>query len=111
MDIVFYDQNGAPVAYSEDQLHIFLYNGKPVAYFDENSIYSFSGKHLGWYKDGWILDHDGNAAFFTDHAQGVPLKPLKDLIPLKENKDLMPVKALKELKPLKPLKTLNWTQL
>jgi hypothetical protein len=111
MDIVFYDQNGTAVAYSEDRIHIYLYNGDPVAYFDRDSIYSFSGTHLGWYKDGWILDHDGNAVFFTEHAQGGSLKPLKDLIPLKELKDQMPMKEIKEPKPLRPIKSLNWTQL
>lgn len=111
MDTVFYDQDGEAIAYSEDGIYIYFYSGIPIAYIEGDSIYAFSGEHLGWYEAGWVLDHDGNAVFFTENAQGLPLKLLRNLRPLKEFKVFMPMKELRESRPARPLKTLNWSQL
>ena len=46
MSLTFYDSSGKPVAYTEDGTHIYLFSGEPVAYLDNESVYSFSGKHL-----------------------------------------------------------------
>ena len=111
MDLTFYDANGNPSAYTDDGEHIHLFSGEPVAYLSGDSVYSFSGKHLGRFEDGWVRDNGGASVFFTDNARGGVLKPLKALKPLKGLKQLRPLKGLKELKPLSPLKTLSWSQL
>jgi hypothetical protein len=111
MDMTFYDREGNPVAYSEDGINIYLYNGDPVGYIDADSIYSFSGDHLGWFNDGWILDHDGGCLFFIPNAAGEPLRPLTMLAPLKELKDLLPTKNIREIKPTIPAKSMDWSPL
>jgi len=109
--ITFYDRHGVPVAYSEDLETIYLFSGKPVAYFQNDSVYAFYGRHLGWFLNGWIRDHNGDAVYFTEIAQGGPLKPLKQLKPLKSLRLLRPLKSLRALKPLKPIKSFNWSSL
>ena len=32
--MVFYDNHGRPTAYTEDDVHIYLFTGEPVAYLD-----------------------------------------------------------------------------
>jgi hypothetical protein len=44
----------------DESLTFYLWDGKPGAYFDEDSVYGFNGKHLGWLKGGLVYDHDGN---------------------------------------------------
>lgn len=39
---------------------MYLWGGEPVAYLEDDRIYGFNGKHIGWYDDGVICDHDGN---------------------------------------------------
>ena len=63
MDITFYDSHGKPTAYTEDNEHIYLFSGKPVAYIDGSSVYSYSGRHLGWFDEGWIRDNSGYCVF------------------------------------------------
>ena len=58
-EIDFYDHDGQPIAYTQDRVHIYTFSGDPVAYLDGDSVYSFSGKHLGWFVDGWIRDNYG----------------------------------------------------
>lgn len=109
MSLDFYDGEGNPVAYSDDGQHVFSFSGRPVAYLSQNSVYSFTGAHLGWFEGGLVRDNSGDVVFFTDGATGGPLKPLKKLKPLKGLKGLLPLKGLKALKPLKPLPSLSWS--
>ena len=107
---VFYDLNGKPSCYTDDGIHLFDFSGNILAYIDGDSIFHFSGKHLGWFVDGWIRDHNGACVFFSETANNSgPLKPLKQLVPLKSLKQLLPLKGLKELKPLKALTSISWS--
>lgn len=73
MDITFYDRTGRPIAYTSDGKHIFTFRGKAVAYVDKDSVYSYSGAHLGRFVDGWVRDNGGRCVFFTENARGRPL--------------------------------------
>jgi len=58
--ISLYNQTGEAVAYIvDDDMKIYLSKGDCVAYLDDQSIYGINGKHLGWFKDGIIWDHEG----------------------------------------------------
>jgi len=109
--ITFFDRRGAPIAYTDDDQYIYYFNGKPVAHIDGNSIYSFSGRHLGWYIDGWIIDHIGGHVLFTVNASGGPLTPLPALEPLPALPALSPLPALPQLPPLEPLRRLAWSEI
>ena len=112
MELTFYNQDGYPVAYSEDSETIYFFNGEPVAYIHGNSVFSFNGTHIGWFENGWLRDHQGAALFFTEHASGTgPFKPLKKLKPLKGLKRLKPLKGLRQLKPIKPFTLLSWSSI
>jgi hypothetical protein len=106
-EITLYDAGGEPGAYiaTDDDLTIYLREGKPVAYLSEGSVWGFNGKHLGWFEDGIIWDHKGNAAGCVKEA----VASVNALEPLKGLKGLKPLKSLKELPPLRPLKTMKWS--
>lgn len=98
--MTFYNNVGDSVAYSEDDIHIYLFDGTPVAYIDGDSIYAYSGIHLGGFLNGWIRDHGGNCMFFNEESTGGPSKPFKKF---------KPFKGFKEFKPFKPFATLTWS--
>ncbi len=107
--ITFYNQNGQPIAYTKDETHIFLFSGEPVAYFRNDSVYSYSGRHLGRFEDGWIRDNNGDCVFFTDFATGGPIKPTRRIKPIKSVKRVKPLKSVRQIKPIKPIKSLKWS--
>lgn len=109
-DIVFYDRNGRATAYSQDGEHIYLYSGRPVAYLRDDSVFAYSGRHLGWFQDGWIRDHKGNTVFFTNGASGGPTKPTKQVRPVKSVKSLRPMKSLRQMKPAHSIKRRAWSE-
>jgi hypothetical protein len=54
MPLNFYTPQGKAYAYTEDKRTIYTFNGKPIAYIDLDSVYAFTGKHLGFFEDGNI---------------------------------------------------------
>ena len=108
-DIIFYDQHGIPIAYSEDAVDIYLYTGKCVAYIDSDSVYSYKGKHLGWYENGWIRDNHGYCVFFTIDSRGGPINPMPRMTPMKSMKKMKSMKGMKKMKPMKAMRSLSWS--
>ena len=108
-DVDLFDSQGRAVAYiaEDSDQTIYLWSGKPVAYLDEDSVYGFNGKHIGWLKGGAIYDHDGNlvAAIADRFAQPVSIPPPKSF------KQFRPFKAFKEFKPFKPFFTTSWSDI
>ncbi len=111
MEITFYDRDGVPIAYLADDETIYLFRGQPVGYLLQNSVYSFLGRHLGWYDHGWICDHAGYCLLFTEAAQGGPARPVKRPKPNKLIKIFRPVKSAREAKPAKLSRSPSWSKL
>lgn len=112
MDIIFFDKKGWPVAYTRDSVHIYLWDGKPGAYLDGNLVYSFGGRHLGSFEDGWLRDPWGNCVFFTENATGIgPAKPVTSVKPIKGVERVLPVKNIREILDVSPVKTMDWLRL
>lgn len=108
-EISLYDDAGEAVAYIDidDEMNIYLWKGEPVAYLDGQSIYGFNGKHLGWFKEGIIWDHEGYAVGFIEGA----VNKLTKLERLKGLQKLTPLKSLQQLEPLEPLHKSLWARL
>ena len=106
-----YELSGLPVAYSDDGIHIFLYAGQAVAYFVGDSVYAFSGRHLGWRHRGWIIDHEGNRVLFTEQAEQGPDKPIVQDDRKKQYAGQLPEKALRQFEPLRPTISSKWSRL
>ena len=53
MEITLYDGKGRPQAYIDllDQNSIYLWSGHAVAYVDNEALYGWNGRHIGWYLD------------------------------------------------------------
>jgi hypothetical protein len=109
--VTFYSSAGAPVAYTSDGLNIYLFNGTSVAYIHDGSVYSFGGRHLGRYANGWIRDNNGACVFYTEEARGGPVKPVKHVRPVKGVKSVKPVKSVREVRPVKAVNQLGWSRL
>ncbi len=102
-EITLFDHDGNPVAYivPDDENTIYLWSGEPVAYLDGEDVYGFNGRHLGWFEEGIIWDHEGNRVGFIEGTLPVFAK----LEPFKAFKQFKPFKAFKEFAPFKPFKS------
>lgn len=111
--MTFYDLHGRPIAYlCDDNIHIYLFDGKPVAYLHNSTVYGFNGHHLGWFEKGWIRDLQGYCVFFTKMASGSgPIKPIKQIKPIKSIRQIKPIKSIKQIKRIKPINKMSWSTL
>jgi hypothetical protein len=109
-EITLFDSKGRAAAYisTDDDLTIYMWGGKPVAYLDVRNgtyhVYGFNGIHLGRFEDGVLRDGNGDVVDFTEEAVDIEtgIEPMKSL------KGLRPLKSLQELPPLKPLYSDRW---
>ena len=71
-----FNKRGDPVAYISDDYNetIYLTDGSPVAYlYDQGHVYGFNGRHLGWWIEGILYNHDGERIGFTSSTSPVPI--------------------------------------
>jgi len=109
--MTFYNRNGNPLCYCDDNEHIYTFNGEPIGYIYKNSLYNYVGNHIGWFENGWIIDPSGHYLFYCEDASGGPMKPMKKMKPMKSMKKMKPMKSMKEMKKMKPMKSTKWSNL
>lgn len=113
-EISLFNSDGEAIAYvdsEDDDLTIYLWGGKPVAYLykegGEFHVYGFNGIHLGWFIDGIIRDHKGNAVGATENATTM----YTQYEPYKGYKEYKPYKNYREYSPYKPYLTSSWSSM
>lgn len=104
-EVALFSGKGKPAAYIaiDDGMTIYLWGGKPVAYLEPDKtssgfhVYGFNGKHLGWFVQGVVWNHDGDAACAVKER----LKST-EYEPYKSYKEYKPYKSYKEYAPYRP---------
>lgn len=108
--ITLYAQDGRAVAYIKDGKDIYLYGGKPAAYIHGDSVYGYSGAHLGRMNNGWIRDNEGHCAFFVEGNVGSgPVRPVRQIRPIRGVRGVRPVRSVRQVRPVKPVNRLSWS--
>ena len=105
----FFDRTGTAVCHSPDGEHLYLWAGKPVAYIQDGRVYSFSGRLLGWFENGWLYDRANCPALFLPEAEGGPIKPVRKVKPVKGVRQVRPVKGVRQVTPVRPTRSLTWS--
>lgn len=108
-EATLFDGRGRAVAYIANDLTIYLWSGKPVAYLDRDSsdgfhVYGFNGKHLGWFTQGIARDHSGNGACAIQEVLSST-----ESEPSKSSKESRPSKSSKESSPSRPSFSRSWS--
>jgi hypothetical protein len=76
MEKTLFNKKGDPVAYISDDYNetIYLTDGSPVAYlYGQRHIYGLNGRHLGWWIEEILYDHDGKRIGFASSTCPVPM--------------------------------------
>ncbi|SRR5258706_594038 len=105
-EITLFNGKGKAIAYIavSDEMTVYLWNGKPVGYLNPDKgakgfhVFGFNGKHLGWFVEGIVRDHDGDAACAVKER----LKAT-EYEPYKSYKEYKPYKDYTEYPPYRPV--------
>jgi hypothetical protein len=112
-ELNLYDPDGEALAYIDcrDQYTVYLWDGSPVAYLHQSNnlfhIYSFNGKHLGWFVNGVIYDHDGSIVGCSKDVCPI----MYQYEPQKEFKKITQGKRMKDPEPFTPMITGLWSEI
>jgi hypothetical protein len=106
-----YDKSGKVTAwYDRPNGDIVDLSGRHIAFVDGDSVYNYSGSHVGWWQNGHIRDSSGAVAVFTKGASGLGLyPPYLSYPPYQPYKSFRPYRPFKAFKPYKPYLTSNWS--
>lgn len=108
--LYFYGSGGEPVAFSPDNVTLYLWSGDPAAYVTGGAVYTFNGRHLGWANGGWLTDRDNTPALFTPGASAGPSKPtIKQTGPKAGQPRQVPMKAMAAQPPMRPTLKRTWS--
>lgn len=110
----FYDRHGEAVAWYDDEQQepaIYLYDGTPVAWISDESIYGYSGRHFGWFIDGWVRDSRGQLVMFTTESIGGPARPTRCARPARGARAARPARGARQARPARPARSLSWSAL
>jgi len=82
MEKTLFDKNGEAVAYIRDDYHetVYMWDGYPVAYlYNDQHVYGFNGRHLGWFINEVIYNGQGERIGFTSNTCPVTIakEPVK----------------------------------
>jgi len=105
-----WDRHGQAVAsIDEDHESIFMRDGTPVAWLSREGVYTYRGKVLGWFWEGWIFGQDGKCVLFTERAQPKPAKPFRQPPEDRGDQRLRPMREGREVPRKRPERALMWS--
>lgn len=104
----FFDRSGRPVVYLHNG-YLLRWSGQRVAIVQNHAIYSLSGGHVGYIRDGWIRDRRGHAVSFSQGSTGGPLPPIPHIAPVKAIPPIQPIAPILPLASLMPIPSFSWS--
>ncbi len=107
MEITLYNRHGKAAAYiAEDGQTIFTWDGRAVAYLNDDKIFGWNGRQLGWFVDGTVFDIYGMRAGFIRAKSPV----VTHTESRKAEKRLKPVKTPPQVPLPKPVLCYGYSQ-
>ena len=108
-DTDFFDRHGRATCHSPDGENLYLWNGKPVGYVDDDRIYSYRGRLLGWFLNGWVYDRSNRPALFSAAASGGPVRPVRQARPAKSARQARPARSVRQVAHVRPVRSMSWS--
>ncbi len=72
---IFNHKGKASFFLDQDKIHVYAWDGAPVAFIEKGAVISFAGEHTGWHDEGWFRDKDGKCVAFSEPGTGGPNLP------------------------------------
>ncbi len=111
MTNALYDCTGKPFAYVSEDGTFFSFRGIPLAFLQNEYVYSFSGKELGTFEDGWLRDLNGDCVLFAKDATGfAPSKPFCQKCPVPATHSILPTRPIPAVPCGKAIKSCAWSR-
>jgi hypothetical protein len=110
VDIIF-NRYGEPILRLLSNGRLVTFSGQSIGFLDGENLYTYKGKHVGWFELGIVRDHRGAVVGFglkpTDST--MPFLPYRQWIPYRGYVGYEPYRPYKGYAPYKPFKLYSWS--
>jgi hypothetical protein len=110
---IIYDRYGRPVFRVLDNGRFVTFSGKNMGFLKGDSLYNYVGRHVGWYSNGLVRDHQGNVVGFgqnvTDSIR--PFLPFKQFKPFASFVEFESFRPFTQFEPFRPFKRFYWSDI
>lgn len=107
--IEFFDRKGQPAAFCHDGRSIYLWDGRAVAILEDDAVFGYGGRHIGWLDDGWIRDAEGKCLLYEADAIRGPAKPQRGARTFPGARGLRPARGELQAVPARPARSEIWS--
>lgn len=108
-----YDAKGKVYGWVDRQTgRIINLRGKHVAFVDGDSVFSWNGKHIGWWQNDHIRNQSGQVAVFLRGASGLgPAIPALAATPARPAIAAVPARPALSARPARSARKTSWAPL
>jgi hypothetical protein len=108
--VALYDSTGAVHAWLHESGRIYDLSGQNLAFTEGDSIYNWSGQHIGWWQNGHVRDSQGAVACFTAEATNMGVfTPFRQFSPFQPFLPFTPFRPFLAAKPFQPMNVSAWS--
>ena len=107
-----YDRDRVACAYLSVDGVIYHFDGQPIGYVYRLAVWTFLGRRVGWFHDGWLRSESGYCVGCTKFARSPPKAGTPPIIrdPPKAPKRTLPTKLARRHAPDVPLVKRGWSR-
>lgn len=110
---VIYNRFGKPIFRLLNNGRIITFPGVSKGFLKGDSLYNYNGKHVGWFVQGLVRDHQGHVVGFgekvTDSTH--PYLPYKQYKPYAGYVQYEPYRPYLPYEPYRPYKSYSWSNI
>lgn len=112
IDIIF-NRYGEPRLRLLSNGRLVSFSGHSIGFLDGENLYTYKGKHVGWFELGIMRDHSGAVVGFGQNPSDnpMPFLPFKQWIPFRGYVEYEPYRPYKGYAPYRPYKRYSWSEL
>ncbi|KQP33769.1 hypothetical protein ASF49_07830 [Methylobacterium sp. Leaf104] len=107
--IEFFDRAGSEAVFCHDGHSLYLWSGKAAAFIQDDKVYAYDGRFIGWADRGWISDEDGACLLFEHDAVGGPQKSKRQAKTIPGPRGVKPARAGLQPAPPRPAASTAWS--
>lgn len=108
MSTPIHNRHGTLVGWLDDEV-IRTLPGRHVAFVSNSGVFSYRGRYLGRFHDGFFRDRRGGTVAFIPGACGGPVTPIPPIAPIPPVFPVPPVPPVPPVAPVAPVDSLSWS--
>ncbi|EBA1164872.1 TPA: hypothetical protein IYE33_001740 [Enterococcus faecium] len=102
----YYDKNGYAFCYIGDNDEIYSWDGKHIGFKNDQEVYLIDGTWVGFSLNNYIFDENGYVVLYNDKAVNAPTPNVPTF---KSIPEIPSIHGIPEIAPVHPIASYSWS--